>query len=247
MRFLTIIADNKKRKRMSKKLSIFIIFLLIGCSSTKPISIYTENLTILPPTSPHVPEIGGILFVKTAGYVDQIYYVNPQKSTTQPATKPKTISPINPIDIKDLAPIKDDSGDTIIPRAFRYKLTRSGSGFIAARQTGYYYVVTAKHIVMEKASEITIDDQPGEHVMSFKNVDVSILRFKSEREYPVYDFANTKFMEDAWIVGFPGSIDGKIRKFAVKGHICNISKFEIWFFWRRCSWYVRRSYTQQKQ
>jgi len=209
---------------MYKNLFLIFAILVSGCSLNNPISLYTRSINILPPNSHHTPEIEGVLIVKTEGYVKQIFFDNP---TTRPTTMPNKLSPINPMDM--YSPIKDDFGNILTPRFFNHKIVGAGSCFVVAKQNGYYYVATAKHIIAPNPTQVLIDGQIGEHVESLKAIDVSILRFKSKKNYPIYELGNAEFMEDAWLIGFPGSLDTKRRKFTVKGSICNISKGEIWF------------------
>ncbi len=210
---------------MHKYLLLFLIILFSGCSSNLPVNLYAEKINIFPPTKPHTPEINGVLEIKTFGYIEQIFYDTHTKD--KPTTFPNKLSPI---EIKTLPPIKDDFNNIVIPKIFKYETKGSGSGFIAAKQNGYYYVITAKHIIMANLTKVLIDGHEGQHVESMKKVDAAILKFKSDKEYPIYKFGEAKFMEDAWIVGFPGSIDKKIRKFTIKGHICSVpKKHEIWF------------------
>jgi len=215
---------------MYKNLFLFFIVLLVGCSSN-PISLYTENVNILPLNKHHLPEINGVLHVQVKGFRYSYIFI-PKEPTTKPAqvtTKPyKSMAPIETEPVFDFFKDKTDlKGAT--KKLFKIPSSVSGSCFVVAKINSYYYSVTARHVVLIPEPKVYIDGQKGEIIKIFSAIDIAIIRFKSNKKYPIYKFNEAKLMEDAWIVGFPASIDGKKRKFAVKGQICNVSKHETWF------------------
>jgi len=85
-------------------------------------------------------------------------------------------------------------------------------------------------VIMIADAIILIDQQKGEIVTVLNRADIAILKFKSNKIYPIYKSSlNAKVLDDAWLVGYPGDVIGTIRKFTVKGNVCNVSKIEIWF------------------
>ncbi|PSB26669.1 serine protease [Chlorogloea sp. CCALA 695] len=99
----------------------------------------------------------------------------------------------------------------------------NGSGVIIARQGQIYYVLTASHVV-ENQDQYTVLTPDGEthpvaanDIVKEAGLDVAILKFSSQKEYPVATLAryNLSDSKSHWVFlsGFPGSQKGH-RKFS---------------------------------
>jgi len=206
---------------MHKLTLLILIFVFSGC--TMPIFVETEHLSVFK--KDHIPNTDGVLDVQVKGYSYYHLWV-PKESTTRPKTK---LSPITQEPIFDF--FSDGEGiEGAIRKLKKRPASSSGSCFIVAKQNDYYYAVTARHVIMIADAIILIDQQKGEIVTVLNRADIAILKFKSNKIYPIYKSSlNAKVLDDAWLVGYPGDVIGTIRKFTVKGNVCNVSKIEIWF------------------
>jgi len=205
------------------KIILLTLLILSGCSI--PVTIETDHLTVIQKTE-HIPNTDGVLHLKTKGYSYHYLWIS-KKSTTRP--KPTLDTSIIEEPIFDFF----DKGEEIEgaeKKLMKRPVSSTGTCFVVGQINGYYYAITAKHVIAVPEAEIFIDHQKGEIVLMMHRADIAILRFKSNKTYPVYKMSvNAKILDDAWIVGYPGNITNTIRKFTVKGNICNVSKTEIWF------------------
>ena len=205
-----------------------------------PMIVETDHLSVIQSPREHIPNTDGVLHVTIKGCS---YYYVWLKPTTQPTTQPSSIikkvklSPI-PLTPFTKEPIFDFNFDFFskkyvkgtIRKLKKRKVNASGSCFIVAKQYGYYYAVTARHVVIIPEAKIFIDQQQGEIVSILNLADIAILRFKSNKTYPIYKSSiNSKVLDKAWLVGYPADVTKTVRKFTVKGNVCNVSKTEIWF------------------
>ena len=221
---------------MYKLTLLILILVLSGCNVQFPILVEAEHLSVIQTPIDHVPNTNGVLRLRVKGYKYFYLWIS-NDPTTRPTTKPaKRIT----IPKNDTSPITEEpifdffAGKEGIKGASR-KLNKrpvssTGSCFIVAKQSDYYYAVTAKHILMMAEAKVFIDQQEGEIISILNRADIAILRFKSNKVYTIYKSSiNSKVLDSAWLVGYPGDVLGTIRKFTVKGNVCNISKTEIWF------------------
>ena len=93
---------------------------------------------------------------------------------------------------------------------------------------GWYYAVTAKHVVIF-GKKILVDNNEAEIEYTSPSLDLAIIRFKSDKRYHIYNLGRIRIGDSASLVGFPGDFFNKVRKFAVRGNVCGIEKNEIWF------------------
>jgi S1-C subfamily serine protease len=204
------------------KITLLVLLVFSGCSI--PSFIETDNITIFQ-RSVHVPNTNGVLHLKAKGYSFFNWITN-----TKLAVMPPT----------DEEPIFDfdffENGENLkkakerLKKLKKYPVMSTGSCFIVDKFNDYYYAVTAKHVVAMIEPEVFIDNQKGEVVYVLPRADAAILRFKSNKIYPIYKISiKAKVMDDAWLVGYPGDVIHTIRKFTVKGYVCNVSKTELWF------------------
>jgi len=208
---------------MHKLILFGLVFILIGCSLQVPYIVTTDNVTVIQRLPEGGPNTNGVLHLKVKG----CRYSYDLIPTTQPVTKPKaSMTPITQEPIFDFFKDKQNNNR----KFFEHATNSSGSCFVVAKQNGYYYAITARHVVQLPKAKITIDGQKGEIVSILNRVDAAIIRFKSNKKYPIYKLSeNAKILDTVWLVGFPGDVTGIVRKFTVKGSICNVSKTEIWF------------------
>ncbi len=90
--------------------------------------------------------------------------------------------------------------------------SENGSGVIIAKQGSTYYVLTAKHVVENKPNiSITTNDQEAHQIQPSNitladGLDLAIVRFTSNINYPVAKIANYTPRKDAFVFvgGFPG-------------------------------------------
>ncbi len=81
-----------------------------------------------------------------------------------------------------------------------------GSGFVVANRDGWYYAITAGHVVESYGYpiDITVDDElyEAEIVRESSNEDLALIRFKSPEEYKVYSFGRAEVGEFCVTIGF---------------------------------------------
>lgn len=88
-----------------------------------------------------------------------------------------------------------------------------GSCFVVAEQDGWYYAITAAHVVEDTRYStrpdfgtvlITVDDEEyeGEIVRVSSHEDVALIRFKSPETYMIYSFARPEAGEGCTTVGW---------------------------------------------
>ena len=206
------------------KITLLVLLFLSGCSL--PVFLESDYVYVTQKTK-HIPNSSGVLYLRVKGCS---YYYAPKEPTTKPKPKPTTRPGVSLI-LEE--PIFDFFGKGIEGaerKLMERPVSTSGSCFIVGKVNGYYYAITAKHVVAIPKAKIFIDCQKGEIVSMLPIADIAILRFKSDKTYTIYKMStHAKVLDDAWTVGYPGDIIRTIRKFTVKGSICNISKTEIWF------------------
>jgi len=233
-------------------IALVLVFVVSGCNMRIPsVLIPASRITVFQDGTGHIPDTSGVLHVKVKGCRYYYLWQKPPKPTTQPTTQPTTkpttqpkiivpISKIIGLSPMPLTPFTEEpifdilgQGETIkeaTRKLMKRPVSSSGSCFIVAKQYGYYYAITAKHVILVPEAKVFIDEQQGEIISIASSADVALLRFKSNKIYPIYKSTiNTKILDSAWLVGYPGDVLGTIRKFTVKGSVCNISKTEIWF------------------
>ena len=96
-----------------------------------------------------------------------------------------------------------------------------GSGFVVAQREGYWYMITAGHVVKAPAYPyiqlaITVDEEEYEVeiVQIDSNEDVALIRFKSPEKYRIYQLASTYVGDSCIAAGwsrktflrYPGSV-----------------------------------------
>jgi hypothetical protein len=220
-----------------------------------PMIVSADHLSVIQNTRGHVPDTNGVLHVKVIGCRYYYLWTKPPKTTTQPTTQPTTkpttqpttqpriivpISKIIGLSPMPLTPFTEEpifdffaKGEGIkeaTKKLMKRPVSSTGSCFIVAKQYGYYYAITARHVILVPEAKVFVDGQQGEIVSITSMADVALLKFKSNKTYPIYkSTTNAKVLDNAWLVGYPGDVIGTVRKFTVKGSVCNVSKTEIWF------------------
>lgn len=88
-----------------------------------------------------------------------------------------------------------------------------GSCFVVAEQDGWYYAITAAHVV---DSFMMVDSElyDAEIVRVDPEEDVALIRFKSPEDYKIYSFARAEVGESCTTIGWNGE-----SRLVYKGHI----------------------------
>lgn len=97
-----------------------------------------------------------------------------------------------------------------------------GSCFVVTQRDGWWYAITAGHIVESSGLDpidLTVDDElyEVEIVRESSNEDLALIRFKSPEEYRVYSFSRAKVGEFCTTVGFNGG------RMIYKGYVVSTS------------------------
>lgn len=107
-----------------------------------------------------------------------------------------------------------------------------GSGFIYKKSQGYYYLVTNYHVV-EGSSKIQLifannngdrEDIGAQLIGEDKENDIAVLRFKSNSNFPVFEFADSSAVrpgDDVVAIGSPMALElnGTVTKGIVSGPV----------------------------
>ena len=107
-----------------------------------------------------------------------------------------------------------------------------GSCFVVAEQDGWFYAITAQHVVEDNdydrpdfGSILTVDDEEYEVeiIRVSSHEDVALIRFKSPETYTIYSFARPEAGEDCTTVGWSdGSrliYKGNVISTALNGYV----------------------------
>lgn len=105
-----------------------------------------------------------------------------------------------------------------------------GAGAVVACRGGYWWVITAAHVVIPPLG-LEVDGRPADiEALSAKN-DLALVKFRSVREYKPYQLARASVGQRCHIVGYPKIPEGgeKAQKQVVSvGHVGRIADGRIW-------------------
>ncbi len=109
-----------------------------------------------------------------------------------------------------------------------------GSCFVVAERDGWYYAITAQHVVEDDDYSrpdfgfdpiLTVDDEEyeAEIVRVSSHEDVALIRFKSPETYTIYSFARPEAGEDCTTVGWSSGsrliYKGNVISTALNGYV----------------------------
>ncbi|PSB26364.1 tetratricopeptide repeat-containing S1 family peptidase, partial [Chlorogloea sp. CCALA 695] len=198
---------------------------LIGVNGLSNEAILNDTYTYLDGSSPSDELRQRLRKVSFAVPIQTLAIVAPQLAIIPPqegSNNPQSVSLPKQSTLTGIAGEVDLIAQQITLR-IDSKNNGNGSGVVIARQGQTYYVLTAAHVVKNQDQYTVLTPDREIHIVKTKDIfleeglDVAILKFSSEKEYPVATLAryNLSDSKSHWIFlsGLSGSQKG-LRKFS---------------------------------
>jgi len=99
---------------------------------------------------------------------------------------------VQPADVRECPPLE---GVVKVSTFFR-----SGTGVVVAERDGWWYALTAKHVL---GTVLVVDGEAGLTCATDPTYDVALVQFQSRKTYPIRRIVRPHLGQTCWAIGYP--------------------------------------------